>query len=143
MCGVTGVFLLDGDHVAPATVRAMTDALVHRGADGEGLLVTVKKARFGLRPPPPCGYPTGRLPTVSQMSTPDGRFVLSYNGEVCDFRGLPSEFEAEDASFVSHGRLGGRPPCACPLGTGALSQLNGVFALALWDREEHRAPANK
>ena len=36
MCGIVGIFHLDGQPVSPALLRRMTDAIAHRGPDGEG-----------------------------------------------------------------------------------------------------------
>ena len=38
MCGITGYFNVDGKPASPAIVRRMTDALTHRGPDGEGVV---------------------------------------------------------------------------------------------------------
>ncbi|HEX3976539.1 MAG TPA: asparagine synthase (glutamine-hydrolyzing) [Solirubrobacteraceae bacterium] len=134
MCGVTGIFQLDGDHVAPGTVRAMTDALVHRGPDGEGLFCEG-----------PIGIGHRRLAVIDKstaadqpMSTPDGRYVLSYNGEVYNFRELRSELEADGARFLSHGDSEVVLHALARWGRDALSRFNGMFALALWDRQERR-----
>ncbi len=134
MCGVTGIFQLDGDHVAPAIVRAMTDALIHRGPDGEGLFcegsIGIGHRRLAV---------IDRSAAADQpMSTPDGRYVLSYNGEVYNFRELRTELEAEGARFVSHGDSEVVLHALAHWGRDALPRFNGMFALALWDREERR-----
>ena len=36
MCGITGLINLNGEHVSPIILKKMTDAIVHRGPDGEG-----------------------------------------------------------------------------------------------------------
>ena len=36
MCGIAGELRLDGDSVSPVSLKRMTNALVHRGPDGEG-----------------------------------------------------------------------------------------------------------
>ena len=36
MCGIAGILQLNGQPVAPALLRKMTDAMAHRGPDGEG-----------------------------------------------------------------------------------------------------------
>ncbi len=64
------------------------------------------------------------------MTTPDGRYVLSYNGEVYNFRELRSELEAHGARFRSHGRHRGRPACARRLGSGRARR--GSTACSRW-----------
>lgn len=39
MCGVTGILNLDGQPASPVILRRMTDAIAHRGPDGEGHLI--------------------------------------------------------------------------------------------------------
>ena len=36
MCGITGIVNFDLEPVSPVQLKAMTDALIHRGPDGEG-----------------------------------------------------------------------------------------------------------
>ena len=36
MCGIAGILNLDGTPASPVVLRAMTDAIAHRGPDGEG-----------------------------------------------------------------------------------------------------------
>ncbi len=134
MCGVTGIFQLDGDPVEPATLRAMTDAVVHRGPDGEGYF------HEG-----PIGLGHRRLVVIDPstaadqpMATPDGRYVLSYNGEVYNFRELRGELESCGVRFRSHGDTEVVLYALATWGTEALSRFNGMFALALWDTRERR-----
>jgi asparagine synthase (glutamine-hydrolysing) len=39
MCGIVGIFKLNGDPVAQQEVKRMTDAVAHRGPDGEGIYI--------------------------------------------------------------------------------------------------------
>ncbi len=39
MCGICGIFNLNGEPVLPVILRKMTDAIAHRGPDGEGFYV--------------------------------------------------------------------------------------------------------
>src|ERR1700730_1818983 len=99
MCGVTGIFNLNGDPVAAVTLRAMTEALVHRGPEGEGSFcdgsIGLGHRRLAV---------IDRSPAADQpMVTPDRRYVLSYNGEVYNFQELRAELEALGARFRSRG----------------------------------------
>jgi asparagine synthase (glutamine-hydrolysing) len=134
MCGVTGIFNLNGEQVEPATLRAMTEALVHRGPDGEGFFCEG-----------PIGIGHRRLAVIDRseradqpMRTPDGRYVLSYNGEVYNFRELRRELEAFGAHFRSNGDTEVVLQALATWGTDAVSRFNGMFALALWDTHEQR-----
>ena len=97
MCGIAGLINLDRAPVSPADLRAMTDAIAHRGPDGEGQWI---EANVGI------GHrrlaiidlsPAGHQPMVSA----DHRFLLSYNGEVYNFRELRTELEARGYWFRS------------------------------------------
>jgi asparagine synthase (glutamine-hydrolysing) len=131
MCGITGILNLDGDPVAPRVLRAMADAVRHRGPDGEG---TYTDGALGL------GHRRlaiiDRSPAAEQpMATHDGRFVLTYNGEVYNFQELRRELEARGWRFRSRGDTEVVLYALAEWGREALTRFNGMFALALWDRE--------
>jgi asparagine synthase (glutamine-hydrolysing) len=76
--------------------------------------------------------PAGHQPMV----TADHRYVLSYNGEIYNYRALRADLEAEGVSFRSQTDSEVVLYALAQWGTGALLKLNGMFALALWDRKE-------
>ncbi len=133
MCGIAGIA---GDPAGDAAgaVRRMMAALAHRGPDGAGLYESPGGA---------CVLGHRRLAILDRteaahqpMVSPDGRFVLAYNGELYNFRDLASEAESIGGPLRSTGdteillRLLGRH------GAGVLPRLNGMYALALWDEHE-------
>jgi asparagine synthase (glutamine-hydrolysing) len=131
MCGITGILNLDGEPAAPRVVRAMADALRHRGPDGEG---TYTDGALGL------GH--RRLAIIDRsaaaeqpMATRDGRYVLTYNGEVYNFQELRRELEAHGWEFRSRGDTEVVLYALAQWGEQALTRFNGMFALALWDRD--------
>ena len=134
MCGIAGLVLLDGAPVSPAVLQRMTDAVAHRGPDGQGHWI---EGNVGL------GHrrlaiidlsPAGRQP----MLDADNRYVLSYNGEVYNFRELRTELEALGYRFRSAADSEVVLNALAAWGTAALRRFNGMFALALWDRRERR-----
>ncbi len=71
------------------------------------------------------------------MLTEDGRYALTYNGEVYNFRELRAELEALGAPLPLAHRHRGRAQGARRVGRRrALARFNGMFALALWDARE-------
>ena len=78
MCGICGVVNFDGSTVDPRMLRRMTDAIAHRGPDGEGWYrdrgVGLGHRRLAILDLSPAGH--------QPMITPDGRFALTYNGEI-------------------------------------------------------------
>jgi asparagine synthase (glutamine-hydrolysing) len=138
MCGIAG--LLDPsrrshpDELA-RQVREMAATIVHRGPDAQGVwcaaedgvaLGSVRLAVVGL------GV-NGDQP----MASADGRFVLSYNGEVYNHRALRSGLEAEGAAFRGTSDTEVLVEAAARWGVGAtLDAAEGMFAFALWDRQD-------
>ncbi|HEU4657919.1 MAG TPA: asparagine synthase (glutamine-hydrolyzing) [Capillimicrobium sp.] len=131
MCGISGILNLDGDPVPPRVLRAMADAIRHRGPDGDGTFVDGALG-FGHRHL----RIIDRSPENAQpMATRDGRFVLTYNGEVYNFAELRAELEARGWAFRTRGDTEVVLYALAEWGEQALTRFNGMFALALWDRE--------
>jgi asparagine synthase (glutamine-hydrolysing) len=131
MCGIAGIVHLDGAPASPVVLKRMTDAIAHRGPDGEGHWV---EGNVGL------GHrrlaiidlsPAGQQP----MRTPDGRYVLTYNGEIYNYQEVRIELEALGYMFRSRTDSEVLLYALAEWGTAALTRLNGMFAFALWDAE--------
>jgi asparagine synthase (glutamine-hydrolysing) len=132
MCGVAGFLNLDGAPASPVILKAMTDAIRHRGPDGEGQFIDGAFALGHRRLAILDLSPTGHQPVL----TPDGRYILSYNGEIYNFRELRIELEARGHQFRSTGDSEVVLHAIAEWGEKALLRFNGMFALALWDREQ-------
>ena len=134
MCGIAGVLQMDGAPVAPEIIRAMTGLIAHRGPDGEGHVVEGPVA-IGHR----------RLAIIDlsdsasqPMESPDGRYVLSYNGELYNFRELRQQLCQAGRPFRSWSDTEVLLAALEHWGDAALLRFNGMFAFALWDRRERR-----
>ena len=132
MCGITGLINLNDAPVSPVILQKMTDAIIHRGPDGEGHWI---EGNVGL------GHrrlaiidlsPAGHQPMISA----DHRWVLSYNGEIYNYRELRTELEAAGYWFRSKTDTEVVLHALAHWGSDALLKFNGMFALALWDRKE-------
>lgn len=132
MCGITGIIHLDGSPVSPRVLQRMTDAIAHRGPDGEGQWIEGSVGLGHRRLAIIDLSPAGHQPMISS----DHRYVLSYNGEVYNFRELRSELEAAGYWFRSKTDSEVVLYALAHWGTDALLRFNGMFALALWDRKE-------
>ena len=132
MCGIVGSLNLAGEPVSPVLVRAMTNALAHRGPDGEGSFceggIGLGHRRLAVIDPSPAGH--------QPMLTPDGRYVIAYNGEVYNFAELRLELEAKRWQFRSGTDTEVVLAALAEWGVEALDRFNGMFAFALWDRQE-------
>ena len=134
MCGIAGLIHRDGQPVSPAVLQRMTDAVAHRGPDGEGHWIEGPVGLGHRRLAIIDLSPAGQQPMVSA----DHRYVLSYNGEIYNFRELKAELEALGYWFRSRTDSEVVLYALAEWGTDALLRFNGMFALALWDRREKR-----
>ncbi len=132
MCGIAGLINLDGTPVSPVILKRMTQAIEHRGPDGEGHWI---EGNVGL------GHrrlsiidlsPAGQQP----MIIADHRYVLSYNGEVYNYRELRTELEAAGYWFRSKTDTEVVLHAFAEWGSDAFMRFNGMFALAILDLKE-------
>ncbi len=134
MCGIAGIFNLDGAPVSPQTLRAMTDAIRHRGPDGEGQWI---EDHVGL------GHRRLSIIDLSDagkqpMQDADGRYIISYNGEIYNYREIQVELRSKGYKFQSRTDTEVLLYAFAEWGMGCLDKLNGMFAFAIWDREQKR-----
>ena len=134
MCGITGILNLDGAPASPVILRRMTDAIAHRGPDGEGFYTDgcagLGHRRLAIIDLSPAGH--------QPMLTRDGRYALSYNGEIYNFQELRAELEALGHQFRSRTDSEVLLYAWAQWGERTLQRLNGMFAFALWDRQARR-----
>ena len=132
MCGITGYINVNGAPASALILKKMTNAITHRGPDGEGQWVEgnvgIGHRRLAILDLSPSGH--------QPMISADHRWVLSYNGEVYNYRELRADLEAEGVSFRSQTDTEVVLYALAVWGTAALLKFNGMFALALWDRKE-------
>lgn len=138
MCGLAGFLLSQpsqhSDELA-ARASSMAHALAHRGPDDAGVWVD---ATAGI------ALAHRRLSIVDlstaghqPMLSSDGRFVLSYNGEIYNAVALGTELAALGHAFRGHSDTEVLLAAISAWGLEpGLARCNGMFALALWDREE-------
>lgn len=137
MCGIAGIMDLStagGDALAAPLAR-MTGTIAHRGPDGEGFWVNDGVALGHRRLAIIDLTDTGHQPMVSA----DGRWVLSYNGEIYNFRAIRQELEACGVRFRGASDTEVLLEACALLGVeAAVQRMAGMFAFALWDRQERR-----
>jgi asparagine synthase (glutamine-hydrolysing) len=118
-----------------ASIRAASDAIANRGPDGDGIWID---AEVGLA----VGH--RRLAVVDlteaghqPMLSRDGRFCLTFNGEIYNFQDLRRDLQGLGHNFIGHSDT--EVMLAAFLQWGiepSLSKFVGMFAFALWDRRE-------
>lgn len=130
MCGIAGIFNLNGEPVSPVFLRKMTDAIAHRGPDGEGFY-TDSFIGFGHRRLAIIDLsPAGHQP----MITEDRQFAITYNGEVYNFQELRVELESLGHSFRSRTDTEVVLHAYAQWGVECVERFNGMFAFAIWDK---------
>jgi asparagine synthase (glutamine-hydrolysing) len=132
MCGITGLIYLNKDIVSPIILKKMTDAIAHRGPDGEGHWIEGNVGIGHRRLAIIDLSPSGKQP----MITNDNRYVLSYNGEIYNYLKIRSELEAVGCRFRSNTDSEVVLNALSYWGKDALIKFNGMFGLAFWDRKE-------
>lgn len=129
MCGIAGIFNIDQEPISTATLHKMTNAIAHRGPDGEGFythtFIGLGHRRLAIIDLSPAGH--------QPMSTPDKTFVITYNGEVYNFQEIRSELEALGYHFTSKTDSEVVLAAYTAWGKEAFKRFNGMFALAIWD----------
>ena len=130
MCGLTGIYH-PGAPVDRDLLVAMTTAIAHRGPDGDGFHVE-RGVGLGHRRLSIVDVAGGAQP----MWNEDASVVIIFNGEIYNFSELRPELAALghvfrnrcDTEAVIHAWESWGPDC--------LQHLNGMFAFALWDRNQ-------
>jgi asparagine synthase (glutamine-hydrolysing) len=130
MCGIAGVF--SGDRLlppgAPHTVRAMNDAMAHRGPDGDGFYEDAHAA-LGHRRLAIIDRARGHQP----MTNEDERCWIVFNGEVYNHHALRPELEAKGHVFKTRGDTETILHAYEEFGTACAERLEGMFAFAIYD----------
>jgi asparagine synthase (glutamine-hydrolysing) len=130
MCGICGIVNADRTYpVSEHNLLAMRDTLTHRGPDDAGHYIA-----------PGVGLGSRRLAILDlserghmPMNTSDGRFWITYNGEVYNFCDLRVTLEARGYKFKSDSDTEVVLYLYADQGPAMLERLNGMFAFAIWD----------
>ncbi|MGB8042696.1 MAG: asparagine synthase (glutamine-hydrolyzing), partial [Pseudolabrys sp.] len=136
MCGIAGV-------IASASSRdqlernaiAMADSLAYRGPDDQGIWsdadagLALTHRRLSIVDLSPAGH--------QPMVSGDGRFVITYNGEIYNFQDLRPELEARGIKFRGHSDTEVMLEAFAAFGVNAtVKRLIGMFTIGVWDRRE-------
>ncbi len=130
MCGIAGLI---GDWGGRASLERMLPPMHHRGPDGEGIWADDNNAVFlGHKRLSIIDLDGGAQP----MHSPDGRYVLTYNGEVYNYRELRPDLERKGWAFKTASDSEVLLAGLAYEGVDFLAKIIGMFAFALWDRRE-------
>ena len=135
MCGIAG-YINKTDKYLPdrGFVKKMTDRMVHRGPDAEGQWVDEYVA-LGHR----------RLSIIDldaksnqPMVSHDGRYIISFNGEIYNYIELKKELSERGAVFKTNCDTEVIIEAYRAYGVDCLNQFNGMWSFALYDIEKQK-----
>ncbi|KAF3889668.1 MULTISPECIES: asparagine synthase (glutamine-hydrolyzing) [Nostocales] len=135
MCGISGILTADRYQDALETViRRMQIAIQHRGPDDAGLYISTNRqaalahTRLSILDLSPAGH--------QPMSASDGRYWITFNGEIYNFRQLRQNLISQGEQFYSQTDTEVILRLYQRMGHNCVKYLRGMFAFAIWDNLE-------
>ena len=132
MCGIVGVFNHGrAERISGQKLESMRDSMSHRGPDDCGIWMNADKS---------VGLAHRRLSIIDlselgrqPMAGGSGRYHITFNGEIYNYRELRTDLENEGARFRSHSDTEVLLELYARRGPAMLDLLRGMFALGIWD----------
>lgn len=135
MCGIAGWFSpAPVENIHRLRLNRMVSAISHRGPDGRGLRL-IGHAALGHARLAIIDIAGGAQP----MATPDDGLVISYNGEIYNYRALRRELAGQGYRFHTNSDTEVILALYATEGTRGFARLRGMYAFALWDTRENAA----
>ncbi|MEO1614349.1 MAG: asparagine synthase (glutamine-hydrolyzing) [Planctomycetota bacterium] len=144
MCGITGAVWQEASKAIDADrLKQMTDSLHHRGPDDEGHWIRNENIdgqgrRFGVA----LGF--RRLSIIDlegaaqPMANEDGTVQMVFNGEIYNYQTLRRRLEGAGHKLATAGDGESILHLYEDRGTDCFAELNGMFAVGLWDAKRCR-----
>ncbi len=134
MCGITGIFNFDGNTPSKKVIEEMTESLKHRGPDGKGIFLENNIA---------LGHRRLKILDLTEkgsqpMTTEDNSVVISYNGEIYNFKEIKEELLKKGYPFESLTDTEVVLYAYKEWGIGCIKKFNGMFAFVLWDKKKKK-----
>ncbi|OGM06231.1 asparagine synthase (glutamine-hydrolyzing) [Candidatus Woesebacteria bacterium RIFCSPHIGHO2_12_FULL_42_9] len=133
MCGIAGKIYLDSRSVSHEHLRKMSEKIVHRGPDDDGVYISRDKK---------VGLINRRLAIIDlskaghQPMLYKGRYAITFNGEVYNFQEERRKLEKEGYQFKSNTDTEVILALYDKYGVSFLKRLRGMFAFAIYDDRE-------
>ena len=135
MCGIAGLVSLDAERY----IGAMLESIEHRGRDDEGVWTSEPIDDAGRR----VSFGHRRLAIIDisdaghqPMLSADGRYVLTFGGEIYNYRELREQLEGKGHVFQTQTDTEVLLSAFAEWGKECLPRLNGMFHFAVWDNRE-------
>ena len=133
MCGIVGVYNLDGKPFLLTNLVKMAEQIAHRGPDDEGFYVKDNIALGHKRLSILDTSKKGAQP----MTSKDGKWVVVFNGCIYNFLEIRQELKALGHYFVSNTDTEVIVEGLAEWGTQVFERFNGMFAIGAWNKEEN------
>src|SRR5580692_5047463 len=134
MCGISGIFEFERhDPISPELVRRMTDTIIHRGPDDDGVYVG-PGIGLGFRRLSIIDVAGGHQP----ISNEDGRIWVMLNGEIYNYPELRKELLDRGHKFTTRSDTESIVHLYEQYGEDCFRRLRGMFAIALWDSRQRK-----
>lgn len=135
MCGITGIWHLNGERVEREKIERFNDSLAHRGPDGRGI-------SFHDRGALSLGHRRLSILDLSEagkqpMTYADGKLTITFNGEIFNFLELRTELITHGYSFKSESDTEVVLAAYHKWGIDCFNRFNGMWAMAIWDENAH------
>lgn len=139
MCGISGIYHLDGRPIDQGILEVMSRTMTHRGPDGEGYYVNAgsgERGNIGLghRRLSIIDLATGKQPLCNE----DGSVWITFNGEIYNFPELKTELEKKGHRFKTRSDTETIIHAHEEWGDDAVKRLRGMFAYAIWDERRKK-----
>jgi asparagine synthase (glutamine-hydrolysing) len=135
MCGINGIFHLQSQKkVDERLLTKMRDSLEHRGPDDKGLFIENNVGLGHRRLSILDVSAAGHQPFLSD----DGRYVMTYNGEIYNFRDFYPELKSNGFDIKTSSDTEVLLKLFQLHGLKMLPRLNGMFAFVIWDKLERK-----
>ncbi len=133
MCGICGIVQVDRSGISEAEIRRMMAAVKHRGPDDEGFFAN---DHLGL------GFVRLSILDLSEAAhqpffSDDRRYVMTFNGEIYNYKELREELQQLGYDFHSSGDSEVLLKAYIAWGKAAFHKFNGMWALAIYDTQEN------
>jgi asparagine synthase (glutamine-hydrolysing) len=132
MCGIAGVINSGLDHEdLESALQAMMKSMHHRGPDDRGYFISksgnagIVNTRLSILDLSSAGH--------QPMHSADGRYTITFNGEIYNFAALRADLQKEGEQFASDGDTEVILKMYARFGPDCVREFAGMFAFAIWD----------
>jgi asparagine synthase (glutamine-hydrolysing) len=133
MCGIAGIVTYS-EKPLEISIQRMQKALLHRGPDDRGIYISSDRkaalthTRLSILDLSPAGH--------QPMCIADGRYWITFNGEIYNYRELRAQLESQGEHFQSQTDTEVILKLYQKTGPNCVNKMRGMFAFAIWDDQE-------